>query len=745
MAYRFDDVEIDAHGYRVLKSGAAVHLEPKAMELLLFLAANPGRLMTKTEIQAAVWRDSFVTENALTRLIAQIRRTLGDEARAARYIETVPTKGYRFVAPLATPATATLPVPSEAEPVTASPQPTAAEPASPGGQARLSDGGGGPPLGVSAAANWGRGLRVAAGCAMLLAATFVVLAVRLPPARSAARAALPSILETQISTGAQLNVFPRFSPDGGSLAFSTLRAGSLEIVVRALAAGAREVPVTSDGMQNVQPAFSPDGRLIAYHSVGRGGLWLVPALGGVPRRLTAWGSAPAWSPDGSRIAFQSQAWVGSSAGQSPAGEGSTIWLVSPGGGDPVPLTSVAQVGPGGQGAPAWSPDGRLISFLAGTRVMTVRPDGSGLRQTSRDLWANGVAWEESGRSQVWTGSQAGNWVAWRVPVSPETGDMVGAPRVLAGGGETAAAWFHPAVSPDGRSLAHVTFRTRHEILSQEVDARGLPSGEPRALVSNVAGRKVPLGFSPDGRTLAFGTVRPGVGRALWIADAASGEARLLVERPGLVWSRGFFPDGRLGYLGTAQGRSVLSSIDPESGATADVSAVDTHLSWPPLLSRDGMRLAAHGALRGGLDVWIVDLKAGVSRQLTSDTEGIGWPVWSPDGTRLAVEMMRNGETRIGVLPATGGALHEVVGTPGQNWPESFSPDGRRIAFAGQRRGLWNVYWAPLDGGSEQRVTAYETPALYVRYPQWSPRGDRIAYEYGESTSTVWTRPLPLPE
>ena len=84
----------------------------------------------------------------------------------------------------------------------------------------------------------------------------------------------------------------------------------------------------------------------------------------------------------------------------------------------------------------------------------------------------------------------------------------------------------------------------------------------------------------------------------------------------------------------------------------------------------------------------------------------------------------------------------VTSTPGQSWPQSFSPDGQRIAFAGQRGGVWNVYWVPVDGGRSDSVTSYDSPAIYVRYPNWSPLGDRIAYEYAESTSTVWVTELP---
>jgi Tol biopolymer transport system component/DNA-binding winged helix-turn-helix (wHTH) protein len=712
MTYRFEGVEIDAEAFRVTRGGESIRLEPKALELLLFLVANPGRLVTKAEIQDAVWKDTFVTDNALTRLVAQIRKALGDDAREARYIETVPTRGYRFVAPLETAASAPAGEPSaRAEPYRSP------------------------------------GLRAAAIVTALFVLTFVGLGLRNRSERlgvalgHSARKAFGAV-ERQISTSAALNQFPCFSPDGASLAFATLRGDAMEIVVRALAPGATEVAVTNDGMQNVEPAFSPDGRMIAYHSVERGGLWLVPASGGVPRPLTTFGSRPAWSPDGTRIAFQSQSWVGSAEGLSAAGEGSTLWLVGAAGGEPRPLTSIPEVGPGGQGAPAWSPDGRLISFLAGVRVMTVRAEGGGLRQSSADLWATGVAWERHGRSQIWTGSQAGNWFAWRVPVAPRTGEPSGPPQVLATGGENASAWAHPALSPDGRTIAYVTFRTRYGILAQGLTPDGRPAGMPVPVVPGVAGRKVPLGFSPDGRRLAFGTFRPGVGPSFWVADMDSGAAKLVVERPGLQWARGWFPDGRLGFMANGASGRRLWSVDVDTREERDLREIEGHLSLAPLVSPDGRSLVSHGARNGALNVWVMDTPGGPARPLTGDPEGVGWPAWSPDGKTLAVEVMRGGNTRIGLMPSTGGAVRELVSTPGQNWPRSFSPDGGRVAFAGQRRGIWNVYWAPIDGGAEQQVTGHDSPAIYVRYPDWSPAGDRIAYEHAESTSTVWTTELP---
>ena len=99
--YRWDDFVLDLDNFRLERGGMPVPLEPKAVNLLAFLVQHPGRLVTKQEIFEAVWPDTAVTDHALTRVIAQLRRALGDEAREANYIETVPTRGYRWVRQLA--------------------------------------------------------------------------------------------------------------------------------------------------------------------------------------------------------------------------------------------------------------------------------------------------------------------------------------------------------------------------------------------------------------------------------------------------------------------------------------------------------------------------------------------------------------------------------------------------------------------------------------------------------------------
>ena len=98
--YEFDDVRVEPGTFKVFKAGDAVPLEPKALLLLVFLIENRDRMVEKSEILDVVWKNIAVTENALTREVAKLRRSLGDDPKMPRYIQTVHTRGYRFIAPV---------------------------------------------------------------------------------------------------------------------------------------------------------------------------------------------------------------------------------------------------------------------------------------------------------------------------------------------------------------------------------------------------------------------------------------------------------------------------------------------------------------------------------------------------------------------------------------------------------------------------------------------------------------------
>jgi DNA-binding winged helix-turn-helix (wHTH) protein/TolB-like protein len=96
-AFLFDDVRVEPGTFKAFKAGAAIQLEPKTLRLMLFLIENRDRLIEKEEILNAIWAGTHVTENALAGEIAKLRKALGDDPKAARYIQTVHTRGYRFI------------------------------------------------------------------------------------------------------------------------------------------------------------------------------------------------------------------------------------------------------------------------------------------------------------------------------------------------------------------------------------------------------------------------------------------------------------------------------------------------------------------------------------------------------------------------------------------------------------------------------------------------------------------------
>jgi Tol biopolymer transport system component len=89
------------------------------------------------------------------------------------------------------------------------------------------------------------------------------------------------------------------------------------------------------------------------------------------------------------------------------------------------------------------------------------------------------------------------------------------------------------------------------------------------------------------------------------------------------------------------------------------------------------------------------------------------------------------------VPRDGGPYTPLVEAPGHAWPFSWSPDGDKVLFAGLRDGAWNVWWVSRSTRREKRLTGYRSFRSYVRYPAWSPRGNQIVYEYGETRGNIY--------
>jgi DNA-binding winged helix-turn-helix (wHTH) protein/tetratricopeptide (TPR) repeat protein len=98
MSFRFGPFVADVAAYRLLRGEQAIDLSPKALDLLFLFVTQPGELVTKDDMLRALWPDVAVTDNALTQVVSELRQALGDVPASPRYVETVPRRGYRFVA-----------------------------------------------------------------------------------------------------------------------------------------------------------------------------------------------------------------------------------------------------------------------------------------------------------------------------------------------------------------------------------------------------------------------------------------------------------------------------------------------------------------------------------------------------------------------------------------------------------------------------------------------------------------------
>src|SRR5262250_3256520 len=99
--YEFGAFRLDPAERRLLREDEPVPLEPRVFDILVLLVENHGRLLGKDELMNGVWPESFVEEGSLTKSISNLRKALGESAKddgRTQFIETVPKRGYRFIA-----------------------------------------------------------------------------------------------------------------------------------------------------------------------------------------------------------------------------------------------------------------------------------------------------------------------------------------------------------------------------------------------------------------------------------------------------------------------------------------------------------------------------------------------------------------------------------------------------------------------------------------------------------------------
>ena len=97
---RIADLRVDPSLDEICKAGHTIKLEPKAMQLLICLAARAGEVVSVEELLDLVWKDVVVSPDSVYAAVAALRRTLGDDPKTPKYIANVVRRGYRLIAPV---------------------------------------------------------------------------------------------------------------------------------------------------------------------------------------------------------------------------------------------------------------------------------------------------------------------------------------------------------------------------------------------------------------------------------------------------------------------------------------------------------------------------------------------------------------------------------------------------------------------------------------------------------------------
>jgi Tol biopolymer transport system component/DNA-binding winged helix-turn-helix (wHTH) protein len=485
---RFGLFELDLAEGELRKQGRKIRLQDQPFQVLELLLIRPGELVTREELQKALWpADTFVEfDQGLNTAIKKIRLALGDSADNPRFIETIPRKGYRFIAPVEL-------APREAS---TGPQDVTSTPRRSRRRFTL--------LWASAVA----ALLVAAGV------WFV---------RSRTAKPEPSLVAVPLTTYPGIEDTPSFSPDGTQVAFQWCPENSDQSCHIYIKQVGVELPfqLTNNPARDSSPAWSPDGQTIAFLRIltpTKWGLILIPQRGGRERvleeidvsgvaDLIEEGSLLAWAPDSKWIVLPE-----------PNEQGAYgLSLLSVETGEKRRLTSpAAEVC---DRAPAFSPDGHTLAF---TRVIAGRADlyvlhlaegyksqGEPERLALDNLLNTGAAWTADGGDVVFSSGTADSSGLWRLPVR-----NLAALRRLAFASDHAYA---PSVSRQGNRLAYVVGRFDNNVWRVDLRGPGGKPGSPAQFISSTRSECCPW-YSPDGKKIAFVSERSGA-HEVWVCDS----------------------------------------------------------------------------------------------------------------------------------------------------------------------------------------------------------------------------------
>jgi eukaryotic-like serine/threonine-protein kinase len=436
---------------------------------------------------------------------------------------------------------------------------------------------------------------------------------------------------------------PALSPDGSLVAFSSDRSGNSEIWVIETHGGT-PLRLTDDPANDRSPAWFPDGRALLFVSDRGGGqaIWKVPRLGGAAELLLENAESPAVSPDGSRLAFCRRDAHGlMRIAVAPLADLSRA----------VVLTS-DQDGLWNHEDPAWSPDGRTLSYADARDLWLVPSTGGKARQlTNEGATDSHPAWSPDGRWIYFSSMRGGSSALWRIAAKGGAQE-----RITLGTGPEA----EPNLGPSGQRIAYSTLLVNPDVVILDLETGA------STRIPGLREEHEPT-FSPDGRRLVFSSDRSG-SYDLWVqrleGGRLEGEPVRLTEQPGNENVPAFSPDGRwIAYGRVLEGQRdiwIVPSTGGQPTRFTEDAAVDVEPAWSP----DGSRIAFVSNRSGGYHLWaapVSDAKpAGEAVPLTSGDWTDRFPTWSPDGDSMAFLRDIGEITEVWVLPTLGGGAPRQI-------------------------------------------------------------------------------------
>jgi len=640
---RFGAYEADLLSGELRKSGIRLKIQDRPFQILAILLEHPGLVVTREQLQKRLWpEDTFVDfEHGLNTAINKLRDALSDEADNPRFIETLPKRGYRFIAPVSASAAprAHLHAVAPANASTLSPSPVPAIiPADPSA---------GPTT-----AKLRLSTNLAASAMLLLFLALLAAVYFFLRARSAGESS-----EIRI---APLNGLPRegdaaFSPDGNQVAFvwAGEKGGYAHIYVSQIGAtdSPRQLTSTGEGTFEFAPVWSPDGHYIAFFRFNNKekdlAIYVTAALGGSERRLYTVKSnrkvdALDWSVDGKSLAFSDSA--------SPS-EASRIFLLSLDTLEVLPITS-PPTGTLGDTTPAFSPDGKSLAFVRDTldvREIYVRPlsGGSPAQITFDHAEIQGITWTPQSDKLIFASSRQGQTSLWRISAKGGTPQRL----PIAGAG-----WaMRPALSRTGNRLAYtsVTYSSSLWRASLAPDHKVIRPLEK--FISSTGLEEGPQ-YSPDGKHIVFQSTRTGY-HEIWRADA-------------------------------------------DGSNPIQLTHFAKNLTGTPRWSPDSKWISFDSRPAGHSEVFIINAEGGQPRQITQGESENGVASWSTDGKWLYLASNRGGTWEVWKITPQGTSASQITHHGG--FAALPSPDGKFLYFAKGRDvpGLWRV---PVDGGEEVKM------------------------------------------